>query len=543
VDEPERPPRRKRTIESWRIVLEAGALLVLMVVVLTLLGIVVHAGRGESAPPPDTLVVSQTQDFPSLDPALAQTPEAWELEYQTCAKLYDYPATTGYRGTRLRPELATALPRISPDRLVYRITVRRGWRFSDGTPVTPQAFTTAFARADSPQLVSPAASYLREVAGWRVDGRTLTIRLRQPAPDFTQRLALPYFCAVPPGTPDTQQDTLPSAGPYAIAQYAPGRSLLLERNAYYHGPRKRNVARILYRFGAFSSQIALEIQRGQADYGIVNAAAFSSLALSAKNDRLLFVTPQPTVAYLALNTSRPLFRDNPQLRRAVSYALDRPALARLFGPHGATPTDEYLPPGFPGYERHHVYPLNGPDLAKARALARGHLRGGDAVFLACGTIDCSNRAIVVADALKAIGLRVTIKTSPGIGQLTLASVRGTHFDIADVIARPDYGDPYGLIDKLLDGRAIRDVGNTNISYYASPSLNRQIDAAQRLTGIARDRAYGRLGIEVATTEAPLVAYAVLNARVFVSARVGCITYQPVYGLDLGGVCLSRQTPG
>jgi ABC-type transport system substrate-binding protein len=165
------------------------------------------------------------------------------------------------------------------------------------------------------------------------------------------------------------------------------------------------------------------------------------------------------------------------------------------------------------------------------------------VFLACGTIDCSNRAIVVADALKAIGLRVTIKTSPGIGQLTLASVRGTHFDIADVIARPDYGDPYGLIDKLLDGRAIREVGNTNISYYASPSLNRQIDAAQRLTGIARDRAYGRLGIEVATTEAPLVAYAVLNARVFVSARVGCITYQPVYGLDLGGVCLSRQTPG
>jgi peptide/nickel transport system substrate-binding protein len=544
VEQPEPRRRPKRTIESWRVILEAGSVLVLLVVVLTLLGLVLHAGRGESAPPAGTLVVSQSQDFASLDPALAQTPESWELEYQTCAKLYDYPDASGYRGTRLQPEIATTLPRISPNRLTYRITVRRGWRFSDGSPVTARSFATAFARADSPVLVSPASGYLREVRGWRVDGRTITIRLRQPAPDFTQRLALPYFCAVPAGTPDTAQDRLPSAGPYAIAHYAPGRSLLLERNRYYHGARPHRVARILYRFGAFPSQIVLQIERGEADYGVINASAFASLATSLKRDRRhLFVTPQPIVAYLALNTSRPLFHDNPQLRRAVAYALDRPALARLFGPHGATPTDEYLPPGFPGYRSRHIYPLAGPELAKARALARGHLRGGKAVFLACGSIDCANRALVVADALKQIGLHVRVDTSPGFGQFTMASVRGTKFDIADVITRPDYGDPYGLIDKLLDGRVIREVGNTNVSYYASPRLNREIDAAQRLTGVARDRAYGRLGVEVAATQAPLVAYAVLNARVFVSERVGCIRYQPVYGLDLGGVCLSRPTPG
>jgi ABC-type transport system substrate-binding protein len=158
------------------------------------------------------------------------------------------------------------------------------------------------------------------------------------------------------------------------------------------------------------------------------------------------------------------------------------------------------------------------------------------VFLACGTQDCAERAIVVADALRKIGLEVRIDTSPG--QFTLAGVRGTRFDIADVITRPDYGDPYGLVDKLLDGRVIRAVGNSNISYYASPQVNHAIDEAQRLEGVARDRAYGRLGIEVARTDAPLAAYAVLNARVFVSTRVGCITYQPVYGFDLAGACLS-----
>ncbi len=107
-----------------------------------------------------------------------------------------------------------------------------------------------------------------------------------------------------------------------------------------------------------------------------------------------------------------------------------------------------------------------------------------------------------------------------------------------MITRPDYGDPYALVDKLLDSRAIRSVGNTNLSYFTSPRLNKAIDDAQQMTGIARDRAYGRLGLAVARTEAPLAAYAVLNARVFLSQRVDCITYQPVYGLDLAGLCLS-----
>ena len=154
--------------------------------------------------------------------------------------------------------------------------------------------------------------------------------------------------------------------------------------------------------------------------------------------------------------------------------------------------------------------------------------------------DCTSRAQIVAANLAKIGLHVDVRTSPGLGPFTLAGVQGTKFDIADVITRPDYGDPYGLLEKLLDGRVIRAVGNTNLSYYASPAISAAIDRAQHLTGIARDRAYGKLGLAVARSDAPVVAYAVLNARVFVSERVGCITYQPVYGLDLAGLCLTGR---
>jgi len=538
--ERQRPPRPKRQPQIIRTSIELGAFAVLAIVVLAVIGVVLNAGRGESAPPPNTLIVSQGADFATLDPGLAQSPEAWELEYATCAKLLDYPPDSSYRGTRLVPEVATALPSVSRDRLTYTFHVQRGWRFSDGEPVTAASFARALERARSPELVSPADTYLREVRSWRASGNTLRIRLSEVAPDFAQRMALPYFCAVPTWAPNEQRDDLPSAGPFAIASYHRGRSLALVRNRFYGGPRRPHLDSIVYRFGAFSSEIRLQLEHGEADYGAVTPSAFAELLATQKRDHTqLFVVQQPIVAYLALNTQRPLFRDNPQLRRAIAYALDRPVLAELFGRDGAKPADEYIPPGFPGYETRHVYPIGAPDLPKARQLAARHLRGAHATFLTCGAQSCVDRALAVAQALQAVGLKVDVETSPGTSQLTLAAVRGTKFDITDVITRPDYGDPYALIDKLLDSRAIRSVGNTNLAYFASPALNQQIDSAQRLTGIARDRAYGHLGLTVARTEAPLVAYAVLNARVVLSRRVGCVTYQAVYGLNLAGLCLRR----
>ena len=39
------------------------------------------------------------------------------------------------------------------------------------------------------------------IAGVVARGNTLTIRLTAPAPDLVARLAMPFFCAVPIGTP------------------------------------------------------------------------------------------------------------------------------------------------------------------------------------------------------------------------------------------------------------------------------------------------------------------------------------------------------
>jgi peptide/nickel transport system substrate-binding protein len=119
------------------------------------------------------------------------------------------------------------------------------------------------------------------------------------------------------------------------------------------------------------------------------------------------------VYYLLFNAHRTPF-DDPRLRWAVNFALDRRALAQYPNPAppGATarPTDQYLPPGMPGYRDVSIYPLDAPDLGRARRLAGDvHQR---VVLYVCNLPYCSQFAQIVRDNLAAIGLEVEVRSFP-----------------------------------------------------------------------------------------------------------------------------------
>jgi hypothetical protein len=74
---------------------------------------------------------------------------------------------------------------------------------------------------------------------------------------------------------------------------------------------------------------------------------------------------------------------------------------------------------------------------------------------------------------------------------------------------------------------------------STASLNRtpQVRAAGRLTGAPRLAAYAALDREIAAHDAPL-AMATSGARTdFFSARIGCQTEHPIYGIDLAALCV------
>ena len=100
-----------------------------------------------------------------LDPALNYDFIGWRLEYLTCARLLSYPDKPGAAGARLVPEVARGMPRVGNGGRTYTFTVRRDFRFSDGTAVTPRSFVRAIERALHPKMQSPAANFVSDITG------------------------------------------------------------------------------------------------------------------------------------------------------------------------------------------------------------------------------------------------------------------------------------------------------------------------------------------------------------------------------------------
>ena len=231
------------------------------------------------------------------------------------------------------------------------------------------------------------------------------------------------------------------------------------------------------------------------------------------------------------------------MRKAVSYAIDRRALARLgtraTGLPGI-PTDQYLPPGMPGYRDVSIYPLT-PDVSKARQLAAG--RHGTAVLYTCEHAPCTQAASIIKRDLAKIGIDVEIKALSYGVRFAKIQTEGEPFDIAEVGWSADYQDPANFLNELLDGRQIKPHGGTNFAYFNDPSYNQKLRAAARLSAPERYRVYGALAEDLARNAAPMVAYGVPTNGDFFSARVGCQVYQPIYGFDLGALCLRSSGAG
>jgi YVTN family beta-propeller protein len=510
---------------------------------------------------------------------LTQDPGPWIGGYYTCAALYNYPDEPFPRGSRLQPEVARGWPSVSDDGRTYTFRIRSGFRFSppSNEPVTAAAFARGLERVLSPQM-DPFLSYVagslgdivgarayaagrtRDLAGVAAEGNRLMIRLVRPSPHLTARLAVPDFCAVPPDTPMTEVpvDRLPSAGPYYVDSYDPERSLVLRRNPNYDGPRPREFAEIDFEFGAAPEAAVAAVEGGSADYTlttpfVVGIPSHVQPRLEARygpdseaaeaGAQRYFEEGQMGIYYLIFNTQRAPF-DDPRLRRAVNFALDRQALAQYPNPStpGSTarPFDQYLPPAMPGYEDASIYPLDGPDLERARRLAGDvHQR---VTLHVCNMPYCSQFAEIVQANLAAIGLEVEIRTFPFEPLFNQFKWRNPPFDLAPFGWGVDYLDPYDFINTMFQADPppwIEEASEPH-DLVDDPDLNRRMAAAARLTGERRYRAYARLDHDLAAQAAPAAAYATGTNVHFFSERIGCQVNQPIYGIDLGRLCLRDE---
>ena len=526
------------------------------------------------APTPPTaaggvLRLTVQNDFPSLDPALAGA-FAPELVYATCVNLLTYPDKPAPEGSRIVPEVADAIPAPTAGGTTYTFRIRSGFRFSppSNEPVTASTFKSTIERVANPRMRSQVANQFSGIVGYQAyvagkarglsgivaRGRTLTIKLSQPNGGFLADLATGSACAVPRGTPADAGgiNDIPSAGPYYVASYTPRQQLILKRNPNYHGDRPHHLDQIVFAIGIDPSHALEEIEAGKADYAVDGLPRDAGPMLESQygpgskaaraGHQQYFISAANAARYLEMNASRRLF-SHVRLRRAVNYAIDRPALVaqgRRFAEvnpfNAGRSTADVMPPSVAGARDFHLYPLNGPDLRDAKRIAgRLHVT---AIMYTPNLPPWRQEAQIIRRDLRPLGIDVQVKEFPLAEFFTRITRRGEPFDLA--VSGWSFGssDP-GEILNIFDGNTIRANGNSNLSYFDNPAFDRKLEAAAKLSGARRYRTYSLLAFELERDLAPVAPFATDASRDFFSARIGCQIYQPVYGIDVAALCLRR----
>lgn len=508
-----------------------------------------------------TFKYSLDTDIDYVDPALAYYVPTWQIEYATCANLMNYPDAPAPKGSRLVPEVSAGFPKISKNGKSYTFTLKRTYRFSNGKQITAANYAAAINRDLNKEMASPSQPFIADIVGAQavIDGRAkkasgvkvlsafkLQITLSKRAPDLLSRLAMPFFCPIPtnlPINPDGISAPVVGSGPYYIAKWEPKRAITLLRNRFYRGPRPHNVNSIEYDIGLPLATIRLNIESGKTDHGGVPPAAHVELGnkygVKKRSPGQYFVNPSAAFRYLAMNHDRPLFgggsQGNIKLKQAVNHAIDRIGMINQRGAYAGVINDQYMPPTMQGFRNAAIYPSR-PNVARAKSLASGNLRGGKGIFYCANSAPAPATCQIVKSNLGEIGLDMEIKPFPRAVQFTKTGTRGEPFDLTLEGWHMDYFDPYDFIF-LLDGTTIRPANNVNFSYFNSPAYNRKIAAASALVGQGRYRAFGNLDIDLAKNAAPLASYITDNTRMLMSSRVKNFFYQPVVEMDLAAIAV------
>jgi ABC-type transport system substrate-binding protein len=390
------------------------------------------------------------------------------------------------------------------------------------------------------------------VTGVTAKGNKLTIKLLHPAPDLLARLAMPFFQAISNQTAATIDpqgvNAYPSCGPYYISARTPNRSITLKANPYYKGSRPHHIAGVQVNVGNSPDVIYQDVVKGTTDYaedGIPPAQIAGVAAKYGINKKQFFTRPQLEVDYLALNHDNGrLFHDNPNLAKAVNYAVDRHAYTSQRGALAGSQTNRILPPGMAGVTKatqviKNSYPTKGitsADIAKAKSLAAGHTGDGKVEMWApTGAVGPAQGQIVQYD-LKQIGLDVNLKLLPRAQQFTSARNRAqATYDINWSAWGADYNDPYDFINILLDGNSIGPTANNNDAYYNVPKFNTLMNKASLLFGSARTKAYSSLDTTMMSENPPWDPILNRTDRIFVSSHITNFTFNPVFEVDFAAI--------
>ncbi|HWM62594.1 MAG TPA: ABC transporter substrate-binding protein [Solirubrobacterales bacterium] len=494
--------------------------------------------------------------FPDyLDPQLSQTVEGWSAMYNTYIPLLTYAHAEDKAGSEVVPGLAESLPEISKDGKTYDLTLRKGLKYSDGTPVRASDFKASVERLF--ELESGGSPFFSDIvgaeefaetkqggiSGIQANDRTgeITIELTRPRGTFVNELAMMYTAPLPPDTPAKDQSPTPppATGPYEIVESKPGRSWSYERNPEWAG----NNAELMPDLpSGHVDKIEAEVVRNQSiQVNDVESGKTNWMFDPLPPDRVAQVKqryegtqfrPEPSIStyFFWMNTTQPPF-DDLKVRQAVNHAIDPAAVERVYAGE-LIPSQQILPEGMPGYEKFELYPH---DLQKAKALVAQANPSDRSVTVWSDNFSPNDEiGAYVQDVLDQIGFDAKLKTLGDPYFSVIGNTSTPDLDIGWANWFEDYPHPNDFFEPLLSGASIAPVSNGNFAQIDDPKLNRKIDelGSQQLSPQVEEE-YAQLDREF-MEQAPWAPLGAREVSLFVSDDVDMeeVVWNPTFWGDM-----------
>jgi peptide/nickel transport system substrate-binding protein len=529
---------------------------VLLVLVLTATAAFGLAACGSSDGKEGGTLTGSYASFPDyLDPGLSYTQEGWTAMYDTYLPLLTYKRANGQEGSEVVPGLAESMPKISDGGKTYDLTLRKGLKYSDGTPVKASDFKSSIERLF--KINSPGSPFYETIVGAekfatskqggipgiKADDKSgkITIQLTGPRGSFVNELGMLFAAVLPADTPakNMSADPPPATGPYAIVKSEPGRGWTYERNPHWAGGNDQ-ISEVPS--GHFD-KIDIKVVRNDAtqvnDVEHDKTMWMQTLIPADQREKIIgkyegtqFRVDHPiNLYYFWMNGESPPF-DDLKVRQAVNYAIDSAALERIYA-GSLVAAHQILPEGMPGHEPFNLYPH---DITKAKQLiAEAKPSDTDITVWTDNESPNDDAGAYLQDVLDKLGFNVTLKTINADNFLTILGNETTpDLDAGWFDWYEDYPHPNDFFQPLLAGESISPTNNLNFSRTDIPALNQKISKlATEPLDPKREAEYAKLDREF-MEEAVWAPYGSNTTSTFVDSEIDLdkVIFNPTFGHSL-----------
>jgi len=435
---------------------------------------------------------------------------------------------------------------ISPDGTVYTFNLRRDVRFHNGRVLTAGDVRYSFERVLHPETGSSRTWIFEKVKGAKeysegkaarvegvtvVDDATVRITLKEPFGPFLWVLTMPNAYVVPAEAvekwgQDFSQHVV-GTGPFKLREWRQDYRIVLAENGDYFADKPK-VKEIEYRIIPDQFSAFAEYENGNLDIVSIPRSEYRRLMSDRVQAPHIYSQAGLNVYYLGFNCRKKPF-DDPRVRRAFNYAIDRDTIVKTILEERSVPARSVLPPGLSGNEKPESgYPYD-PDMAR-KLLREAGIPDGFAISLYQNrTKEASHIAEGIQHYLQRAGIRVHIVEREW-SSYKEALIKG-EADMFFLSWWADYPDAENFFYPNFYSANVGAAGNK--TFFKNSAVDALIEEAQQVSDEARRTAcYRKLNEEIFEA-APWVFLWHKKEFVVVQPWVKGYYLYPIYNADKG----------